>query len=117
MTSPPRNGIAIGAVVFLTIALTSMPSHAGDVGKGRKIATVRCQMCHGLDGQARIPQAPNLSGQVEQYIVEQVQAFKSGARKNDMMTLVVKPLSESDLADVAAYYAAVEVKVVKVPGQ
>jgi cytochrome c553 len=74
-------------------------------------------MCHGLDGQARIPQAPNLSGQVEQYLVEQIQAFKSGTRKNDMMTLVVKPLSESDVADLAAYYAAVEVKIGKVPGQ
>ncbi len=119
MTFPSRSRIcfAIGVAVFVTMALASAPSRAGDAAKGRKIASVRCQMCHGLDGQARIPQAPNLSGQVEQYLIEQIQAFKGGARKNDMMTLVVKPLSESDVADVAAYFAAIEVKVGKVPGQ
>ncbi len=119
MAFPPRarSGFVIGVVVILAMTLTVAPSRAGDVADGRKIASVRCQMCHGLDGQARIPQAPNLSGQVEQYLVEQIQAFKSGTRKNDMMTLVVKPLSESDVADLAAYYAAVEVKIGKVPGQ
>jgi cytochrome c553 len=49
--------------------------------------------------------------------VAQMQAFYSGARKNDMMSLVVPKLSESEMADVSAYYAAIEVKIGKVPGQ
>ena len=80
-------------------------------------SAVKCQMCHGLDGLAKLPQAPNLAGQVQQYLLEQMQAFRSGARKNDMMSLVAPNLSDSDMADLAAYYAAIEVKIGKVPGQ
>jgi cytochrome c553 len=31
--------------------------------------------------------------------------YKSGARKNDMMTVVMRQLSEADIDDLAAYYA------------
>jgi cytochrome c553 len=119
MTFQPllRAGCAIGATVLWAIALGSTPSLAADIAKGRKIAAAKCQMCHGLDGQAKLPAAPNLAGQTEGYLVAQMQAFHSGARKNDMMSLVVPQLSESEMADVSAYYAAIEVKIGKVPGQ
>jgi cytochrome c553 len=74
-------------------------------------------MCHGLDGQSKLPVAPNLSGQVEQYIAAQLKAFHDGVRKNEMMSLVAPTLSEQDVADLAAYYAAIEVKIEKVPGE
>jgi cytochrome c553 len=112
---PLRAGFTIGAIVLWAVALGSTPSPAGDIANGRKIAAAKCQMCHGLDGQAKLPAAPNLSGQVEQYLVAQLKAFRSGARKNDMMSLVVPTLSESDMADLAAYYAAIEVKIGKIP--
>lgn len=106
-------------VALATIATITLlaPAHAGDVGKGRQIAAVKCQMCHGLDGLAKIPQAPNLAGQTEQYILTQIAAFRDKTRKNEMMSLVVPTLSDDDIADVAAYYAAIEVKIVKVPGE
>jgi cytochrome c553 len=112
-----RTGLMIGALALWTIALGNTPSRAADIAHGRKLVTAKCQLCHGLDGQAKIPAAPNLAGQVEAYLVAQLQAFRSGARKNDMMSLVVPTLSESDVADVAGYYAAIEVKIAKVPGQ
>jgi cytochrome c553 len=119
MTFQPllRAGCTIGAMVLWAIALGSTPSLATDIAKGRKIAAAKCQMCHGLDGQAKLPAAPNLAGQTEGYLVAQMQAFHSRARKNDMMSLVVPQLSESEMADVSAYYAAIEVKIGKVPGQ
>lgn len=108
---------ATGAVTTVTIAALLAPAMAGDLAKGRKIAAVKCQMCHGLDGQAKLPEAPNISGQTEQYILTQMKAFRDKTRKNDMMSLVVPTLSGDDVADVAAYYAAIEVKIVKVPGE
>lgn len=114
---PLRARLTIGAVILWTIALGSTPSPAADVANGRKIAAAKCQMCHGLDGQAKLPAAPNLAGQTEGYLVAQMQAFHSGARKNDMMSLVVPKMSENEIADVSAYYAAIEVKIGKVPGQ
>ena len=107
---------SIIAVALLTAAFIA-PAHAGDVAKGRKIAAMKCQMCHGLDGQAKLPEAPNLAGQTEQYIVTQLKAFHDKTRKNDMMSLVVPTLSDDDVADLAAYYSAIEVKIVKVPGE
>jgi len=115
--SHPRAGLAIGVVTLLTLGLSRAPGFAGDVANGGKVAAVKCSACHGIDGLSKLPQAPNLAGQIEQYLVEQIQAFRGGARKNEMMTLVVKPLSDSDIADLAAYYAAIEVKIGKVPGQ
>jgi len=76
-----------------------------------------CQACHGTDGLSKTPDAPNIAAQTEPYLVTQLQAFKSGARKNDAMSLVVSSLSDKDVEDVAAYFSAIEIKIVKIPGQ
>jgi cytochrome c553 len=112
-----RLGLAIGVAVLSAAATASAPTRAADVVNGRKIAAVKCQMCHGLDGRAKLPEAPNLSGQAELYLAEQMKAFHDGVRKNDMMTLVAKTLSENEIADLAAYYAAIEITIGKIPGE
>ena len=89
---------------------------AGDVKAGRTKALM-CQACHGIDGLSKIPDAPNIAGQTEPYLVAQLQAFKSGARKNDAMSVVAPSLSDQDIEDLAAYYSAIEISVGKLPGQ
>jgi cytochrome c553 len=106
---------AIRLAAALT-ALACVSAHAGDVKAGRAKAA-KCEVCHGIDGQAKIPEAPNLSGQVESYLVEQLKLFKGGQRQNDMMSAMAGTLSEQDIADLAAYYAAIQVTIGKVPGQ
>ena len=64
-----------------------------------------------MDGLAKIPDAPNIAGSPEQYLVRQLNAFRSGERKNEMMTVVAQQMSDKDVADLAAYYAAIEVTV------
>ncbi|MFC0693410.1 cytochrome c [Paraburkholderia humisilvae] len=76
---------------------------AADVAAGRTKA-VQCQACHGLDGISKQPDAPNLAGQNEDYLVKALNDFKTGARKNELMSTVVKPLSDTDIANLAAYY-------------
>lgn len=105
------------AIALFLLAHMIPSAEAADLAKGRKLAAVQCSPCHGLDGLSKLPEAPNIAGQVEPYLVQQIEAFKNGARKNEMMTLVVKQLSESDVADLAAYYAAIEVNVGKIPGE
>jgi cytochrome c553 len=90
-------------------------SLAGDVKAGRAKAMM-CQACHGLDGLSKTPDAPNIAGQLESYLVTQLQAFKSGARKNDAMSVVVPSLSDRDIEDLAAYYSVIEISVGKLPG-
>jgi cytochrome c553 len=89
---------------------------AGDVKAGRAKALM-CQACHGLDGLSKVPDAPNIAGQTEPYIAAQLQAYKSGARKNDAMSVVAPSLSDTDVEDLAAYFSAIEINVVKIPGQ
>ncbi len=83
---------------------------AGNVTAGRQKALM-CQACHGLDGRAKIPEAPNLAGQNDIYLVKAMKDYRSGARKNDMMSLVAPALKDQDIEDLAAYYSAIEVTV------
>jgi cytochrome c553 len=103
------------APVCLLVASGSV-CNAGDVKAGRAKALM-CQACHGLDGLSKVPDAPNIAGQTEPYIVAQLQAYKSGARKNDAMSVVTPSLSDTDVEDLAAYFSAIEINVVKIPGQ
>lgn len=112
-TLSPRAGRGERALVALAVSLianTSLASAAGNVAAGRQKA-LACQTCHGLDGLSKIPDAPNIAGNPEGYLVKSLNAFRKGERKNDMMSIVVQPLSDQDVADLAAYYAAIEVTV------
>ena len=102
------------ASVCLVLAGGSV-GHAGDVRAGRTKAMM-CQACHGLDGLSKTPDAPNIAAQIEPYIVLQLQAYKSGERKNDAMSVVAPSLSDADIEDLAAYFSAIEINVVKMPG-
>jgi cytochrome c553 len=88
---------------------------AGDVKAGRAKALM-CQACHGLDGLSKVPDAPSIAGQTEPYIVAQLQAYKSDTRKNETMSIVARALSDKDIDDLAAYFSAIEISVVKLPG-
>jgi cytochrome c553 len=96
--------LAFALSAFATIAPVQA---AGDPAAGRK-AAVQCQACHGLDGKAKIPEAPNLAGQTEPYLAKTLGDYKTGARQNEMMALVAPKLSDQDIADLAAYYASLE---------
>jgi cytochrome c553 len=77
----------------------------GSAEKGEAKATA-CIACHGPSGNSANPEWPSLAGQHEQYIRKQLQAFKSGARKNPLMTPMAMGLSDDDMADLGAYFAA-----------
>jgi cytochrome c553 len=96
---------ACAVVAAQAAGMTAQPATAGDAAAGRQKA-IQCQACHGLDGLAKIPGAPHIAGQVEEYLVKSMRAYKSGARPDEMMTVVMRLLSEDDIADLAAYYAA-----------
>ena len=105
---PPTIFVIIVASI-VSYSLTAAPSlAAGDPKAGRKKA-LECQTCHGLDGVSKLPEAPNLSGQVENYLVKALNDYRSGARTNEMMSLVAPTLSDGDIADLAAWYASIEV--------
>ncbi len=107
---------ALCALAFVVVCPSGEASAQGSVKAGRQKAE-RCAVCHGLDGLSKVAEAPNLAGQNERYLVEQLGAFRDGARQNEMMSIVIKDLSPTDIEDLAAYYAAIEIKIGKIPGE
>lgn len=78
---------------------------AGDAEAGKAKSAV-CGACHGADGNSMVPSFPKLAGQGENYSLKQLQDIKSGARQVPAMMAIVAGLSDQDMADLAAYFAA-----------
>ena len=103
--------VAAAAVLSVTLHAATVEAQ-GDAAVGRqKVLQFHCETCHGLDGIAKLPGAPNLAGQSPDYLVQALQEFRSGARQNDMMSLVASKLSDTDINDLAAYYASIKIAV------
>jgi cytochrome c553 len=78
---------------------------AGDVAAGRALAK-NCSACHGETGIGSNPAWPKLASQKPGYLVNVLKAFRAGLRKDPMMAGVSRGLSDADIANLAAYYAA-----------
>ena len=74
-----------------------------DAAKGQALATT-CMACHTADGTRGSPANPILQGQHPEYIVKQLQEFKSGKRKNAVMSGMVAALSDDDMKQLGAFY-------------
>ena len=101
-------GLILGVVAL--VVTSSSAQAAGDSIAGRTV-TVKCQSCHGKDGLGKLSYTPNLAGQKYDYLVHSLMAYKAGERKSYMMSLVVKHLSDEDIANVAAYYSSIKITV------
>ncbi len=109
---------AAGASALAATWLISVvPVAAQSAAAGRQVAQQSCQTCHGMDGLAKMPDAANLAGQDPGYLARQLEAFASGDRKNEQMTIIAEQLTPEQRADAAAYYGAIEIEVVKLPGR
>ncbi len=97
------------AVVFMTGLLSISQVSAGDAAAGGTKA-VACFGCHGPEGISLSPKYPNLAGQNEEYLAKQIRAFKTGARKDPVMSPMATILNDKDIDNVAAYFASQSAK-------
>ena len=81
------------------------PAWAADVEAGRQ-KSEPCKACHGADGNATIPGTPSIAGQPVFFTHWQLIKFRDGRRKDPQMTPFAVNLTDTDMADLAAYYAA-----------
>ncbi|MFK8013963.1 MAG: cytochrome c [Gammaproteobacteria bacterium] len=92
------------AVLGLSLGLANS-AVAGDAAAG-ETKSQQCASCHGADGKAISDQFPNLAGQYEDYLRQSLKQYRSGERANAIMGAFATNLSDEDIADLAAYYAA-----------
>ena len=108
-----REGVALAVAAAIALAAAPWPAWA-DAAAGRTKAQM-CATCHGANGLAVAPNTPHLAGQPELYLVDQLNAYRSGKRAHEVMGVVAKPLTDADIADLAAWFASLEIVLRKEP--
>jgi cytochrome c553 len=99
----------VSAVMVTVAVMASGVAVAGDAVAG-KAKSATCAGCHGAEGVSSNPLWPNLAGQKEAYLVKQIKAFRDGTRADPMMSPMAKPLTDDDIANLAAYFTSLGAK-------
>jgi cytochrome c553 len=96
---------------LICLACLAFNSYADDVIAGRAKAETVCAICHGPRGIAALPNAPNLAGQQALYVSEQLRNYRSGKRQNEVMNMIAKTLTDTDIVQLAAWFSAIKITV------
>ncbi len=93
--------------VFIASAALALAvsASAGDVAAGKE-KSAECASCHGAEGIAISDQFPNLAGQYADYLRVALKQYRSGERANGIMGAFATNLTDEEIANLAAYYAA-----------
>jgi len=100
------NTTRISILLAAVSALACTPVLAADMAAAQAKVKEVCQACHGLDGNSQSPDYPRLGGQHSDYLAKALRDYKSGARKNPIMNGFAATLSDQDIDNLAAYFAA-----------
>ncbi len=106
--SDPRRGLSRALPLWLCLA--ALPLQAADLAAAKAKAKM-CAACHGIDGIAKVADAPNLAGNGQLYLARQLQAFRAGERKHPQMSVIAASLSDADIAAVTTWYSSIKVSV------
>jgi cytochrome c553 len=106
-----KSSIALAVLGFAFAA--NAAAAEGNAQAGRQKASM-CMGCHGIEGYRitfpEVYQVPKIGGQHPAYLVKALQGYKTGSRSNATMRAIASSLTDQDMADLAAYYGAAEVK-------
>jgi cytochrome c553 len=97
---------ALVAPALSNAAEPAAPAAKVDLAKGEATYNAVCAACHGPDGNSGVPAYPKLSQQHPDYLVKQLQEFKSGKRANAIMMGMVAALSDEDMKNISAWLSA-----------
>jgi len=96
--------------IIVLLALTTLASGAlaaGNADRGAEKAKQVCVACHGADGNTPLqPDYPRIAGQHADYFYKVLRDYKSGARKNAIMSSQAANLSRQEMQDLAVYYSS-----------
>lgn len=98
------------SIAALLGAFAGTPVLAAESSAGKAKAG-QCFACHGSDGFAKVPDAPNLAGQNEMYLVKALKDYRSGAREHEVMSLMAKNLSDADINQLASYFGGIVISI------
>ena len=97
---------AAPASAFDLIDLRGPQQPLGGNPEAAKDKNALCMACHGEQGITMVPMYPSLAGLPETYLYAQMRAFREKGDPQSVMAQILAPLSDQDLRDFAAFYAA-----------
>ncbi len=96
------------SALLLAGLFSSGSAQAASLYVGQYKAGMVCSQCHGI----RMPSAdapfPPLGGRDPEYLKTALKQYRDKTRKSDIMNAIAGSLTDSDIADIAAYYASVK---------
>lgn len=97
----------IFVAALLAAFSASVLANEDAIAAGAELAQTKgCVGCHGMDGIGIGPTFPNLAGQHVNYLVEQLQHYRSGYRVNAIMAGQAQNLTDAEIFELSSYYAA-----------
>lgn len=105
----------VPAALLLAAVVAAPMGEARAADEAGLVKSRPCAVCHGPQGLSVLPTAPNLAGQPEDYLAQQLRAYRSGRRNHEIMSLIAKPLSDDDITALAAYYAGFRIEIKAAP--
>ena len=97
--------LLLAAAFMLTLSPASVS--AGDIKAGKTKSAI-CLTCHKASNEVVGVGTPIISGQYEDYLIQALKDYKSGARSNPVMGAFTVSLGDEDIEDIAAFYAAID---------
>ena len=92
-------------VLSLCLSWVVMGAASAQEQQPKRDLVLECMACHGDDGYAKETDVPHLAGQNYLYLLNQIKAFQSGKRPHREMRVMSRKMTESDMAEIADYYA------------
>jgi cytochrome c553 len=71
----------------------------------------QCPACRGQAGIGRMSGVPNRAGESSIYLTKELNAYRPGERDHPQMSIIAEGLSDKQIADLAAWYAALKITV------
>ena len=99
----PGRAAGLATVIAACLFLSQHTALAQSVNAGDIVAV--CAPCHGFEGIGRDVEIPNLAGQHDVYLANQLRAFRGGKRRHTDMRFIAKELTDAEIDQIAAYYS------------
>ncbi len=110
--APISRGVAVLAGIAITHSVIALPAAAqGTDARPRPASAPLCAACHGTNGYSSAPDAPHLAAQPAMYLAAQLEAFRSGKRKHEVMNVVAKSLKDADIEELSKWYSEFKIEV------
>jgi len=101
-------GVRCTLLTLLCFSCGPTIAWARDAAAGR-VKAQSCIVCHGAMGLSEVPNTPHLAGQPDVYLREQLKLFRNGKRQNEVMAVIAKGLTDTDMDDLASWFASIQI--------